>query len=177
MPRSFLSVLLLIGFVCISRLMPHLANFSPIICLSLFMTRFFNKVTACFLIIVSMLISDVLLSFHSHYSAFGSWTWFTYSALFVIAYAGGMINGLEERFSLSALLILGSSLGFWVWTNFGVWLWSGLYVRDFPGFMQCYIAAIPFLQHSLMSAYLWLLILFGYWRIKTLKNIPVFQTQ
>ena len=174
--KSVISAALLIIFVCTCRLVPHLSNFSPIIFLSLFMTRFFSKGISYLLIIASMLISDVLLSIHSHYAAFGSWTWFTYSALCVIGYMGSGMDRLEERFSLSALLVLGSSLGFWIWTNFGVWLFSGFYAKDVSGFMQCYVAAIPFLQHSLMSAYLWLVLFFGYQRIKTLNKF-VFQIQ
>ena len=154
MLKSYVTAVLLIGFVCACRLMPHFANFSPMIFLALFMTRFFNKAMAFGMVIIAMIVSDILLSMHSSYSTFGSWTWFTYSALLMIGYVGSKIGHLEERFSLGMLSILGAGLGFWVWTNFGVWLCSGFYARDFAGFMQCYVAAIPFLQHSLLSAYL-----------------------
>ena len=177
MLKSILSVLLLISFVCICRLEPHLANFTPVICLSLFMTRFFNKWLSYGLIVTAMVISDLLLSIHSQYPAFGAWTWFTYSSLLAIVCMGSRVDSLEERFSLSALCILGSSFGFWVWTNFGVWLCSGFYARDLPGFVQCYVAAIPFLQHSLMSAYMWLVIFFVYQRIRALMHKPLLQTQ
>ena len=177
MLKPVLSALLLISFVCICRLMPHLANFSPMICLSLFMTRFFDKRLSCIVIIAAMVMSDLLLSSHSQYPTFGSWTVFTYSSLLAIVCMGSMVDSLEERFSLSALFILGSSLGFWLWTNFGVWLFAGFYARDFVGFMQCYVAAIPFLQHSLMSAYMWLVIFFVYQRIKLLINKYALQIQ
>lgn len=171
MLKSVIFAILLIFFVCICRLAPHLANFSPMIFLSLFITRFFTRLGACILLLIAMLFSDLLLSIHSHYTAFGSWTWFTYSALLAIIYMGSLVRHLDKRFSLSAFLILGSSLGFWVWTNLGVWLLSSLYMKNVPGFMQCYIAAIPFLQHNLMSAYMWLIIFFGYQNGVRLLNL------
>lgn len=175
MLKSIVSALLVILFVCSCRLLPHLANFSPLIFLSLFMTRFFSKPLSYLLLIGVMCISDLLLSIHSQYFAFGSWTWFTYSGLLGIAYAGSKVDNLDERFSLSALLILGSSLGFWIWTNFGVWLFSGLYSLNSLGFIRCYIEAVPFLQHSVMSAYMWFIVFFLYQQIRRVSNKRAFQ--
>lgn len=170
------SALFLVSFVCICRVVPHLANFSPIIFMSLFMTRFFSRSLSCIVTMIAMLVSDMMLSMHSPYRAFGSWTWFTYSALLAIIGFGSLVDRLEERFALSSLLTLGASFLFWSWTNFGVWLFSGLYLKNMSGFTECYIAAIPFLQHSLMSAYLWLVVFFGYRRINV-ANKYIFQTQ
>jgi hypothetical protein len=40
---------------------------------------------------------------------------------------------------------------FFIWTNFGVWLLSGMYEKTFPGLMQSYINALPFFRMNLIS--------------------------
>jgi hypothetical protein len=57
--------------------------------------------------------------------------------------------------------ILCSSLGFWIWTNFGVWATSGLYSKTLTGLGECYIAALPFLLNSLIGDMIWGLAILG----------------
>ena len=53
------------------------------------------------------------------------------------------------------------SLIFFVATNFAVWLFSGLYPLDLQGLAQCYVAALPFLEMTVMGDLFWTAILFG----------------
>jgi hypothetical protein len=49
-----------------------------------------------------------------------------------------------------------ASFGFWLWTNLGVWLLSGLYPKTTAGFFECYIAALPFLRNGLLGDIVWI---------------------
>ncbi|MGC1824356.1 MAG: DUF6580 family putative transport protein, partial [Pseudolabrys sp.] len=53
------------------------------------------------------------------------------------------------------------SLIFFVTTNFAVWAFSGIYPRTFEGLTQCYIAALPFLDKSVLGDLFWTAVLFG----------------
>ncbi len=158
MNKQLLGVLGMLLFICGARLIPHVANFSPMICVALFAGRFLDKRLAYAVVIVGMLLSDVLLAQFFHYPVFGSWSLFTYSGLVAILFAGTQLNTIETKFTLGLLAVMGSNIGFWLWTNLGVWLFSGMYGLHVGGFTACYMAAIPFLQHSTISALAWFMI-------------------
>ena len=48
-------------------------------------------------------------------------------------------------------ITLGGSTLFFVVTNFGVWVWSGMYAHTWSGFFLCYNLAIPFFRNTLLS--------------------------
>lgn len=153
--KSVFIALGLIAFVVVCRLVPHLANFSPMVCLSLFLGRHLDKRLAAATIVFSMLVTDILLGMIYGYPLFGNWMWFTYSALLAILVLGLVTAKFSIKLHVSVIALLASTLGFWVWTNFGVWLLSSTYTHNFVGLAACYVAAIPFLQTSLMGMCVW----------------------
>jgi hypothetical protein len=62
---------------------------------------------------------------------------------------------------LLAPLALGSSLFFFTSTNFAVWVSSGMYAHDLDGLIRCYVAALPFLQNTVVGDMFWTALLFG----------------
>ena len=58
---------------------------------------------------------------------------------------------------------LGSSLAFFVLSNFGVWAFGGgaVYPLNFAGLVECYVMAIPYLRNTLISMAVFLPILFS----------------
>jgi hypothetical protein len=60
-------------------------------------------------------------------------------------------------------MLLGSSLFFWTWTNFGVWLMNDgiTYSRNLQGLLACFVAAIPFLGNALVADLAWGLLFFA----------------
>lgn len=153
--KSVLISLSLIAFVAVCRLVPHLANFSPMVCLSLFLGRHLNKRLATVTIVLSMLLTDILLGVIYGYPLFGNWMWFTYSALLAILVLGVVIAKRSSAVTVSVVTLLASTLGFWIWTNFGVWLFSPSYSSNLSGLVTCYVVAIPFLQTSLIGMCIW----------------------
>ena len=56
---------------------------------------------------------------------------------------------------------MASSVLFFVVTNFGMWLSSGIYPRNLAGLQACYVAAIPFLQNTVAGDLFYAALLFG----------------
>ena len=58
-----------------------------------------------------------------------------------------------EKFKIqnSVRLALISSIFFYLYTNFGWWLMSGMYEYTLPGLIRCYYMAIPFFRNNLMG--------------------------
>jgi hypothetical protein len=54
-----------------------------------------------------------------------------------------------------------SSLLFFLLTNLGAWMTSGLYARSAEGLMQAYVAGIPFFQNSLLGNLVFVAVIFG----------------
>lgn len=89
--------------------------------------------------------------------------WFTWTGFAFPAVAGGAIRALVSKVQrLTSVKVLHRSLFqaiggfggsivsvlfFFVWTNFGVWLFW--YSKTFEGLVQCYTLALPFLGNQL----------------------------
>ena len=149
-----LSTLFWLLLLVISRVVPHLANFSlfpvAVICLS----SCEKKLYCALMSIVALFISDLILPGSglfalNLYPMFGMWDIFTYSGLLCWTVAGARVDW-QGRFANPVGWSVLSAVSFWLWTNFGTWLISSIYSHDFNGFFACYLAAIPFLQRSLI---------------------------
>lgn len=121
-----------------SRVIPHPPNLTPTLVLSLFFCTVVDKKIAVLMFVASQVISDVFLSYLYHYPLSGSWSFFVYS--------GVVLCILFLRFNLFHVLF--ATVLFWVWTNLGVFLFSGLYLHDGEGVVRCYSLALPFLKYS-----------------------------
>jgi hypothetical protein len=53
------------------------------------------------------------------------------------------------------------SLIFFVLTNFAVWAFGTIYSFDWQGLVQCYVAALPFLDKTVIGDLFWNAVLFG----------------
>jgi len=59
------------------------------------------------------------------------------------------IGILGPRFNL--MKPIGGSIGFFVISNFGVWMSTPFYTKNFEGLYNCYLMALPFFRTSLLS--------------------------
>jgi hypothetical protein len=133
--------LVLIVFAVISRLIPHPPNFTPITAIALFGGySFSNRWSAIFLPLVIMFISDLFIGFHST-------IWAVYLSFVLITLLGFL---LRSKFSYLKLVYFasGSSLLFFLITNFAVWMTSGMYPHTLQGLLQCYFLGLPFYKTS-----------------------------
>lgn len=153
------------------RLLPHPPNVTPLTSLSLMAGVLLSERLAFLLTIITLFFSDILIGIVYHYPLFGSWSLFTYSGFAVIALLGSKIS-TQAPLRQFMIMTVAASLGYWLWTNGGVWLMSGMYPYSGAGFLACYIAAIPFLRNALCGDLFWMWILFTILRVT--QNYRVF---
>jgi hypothetical protein len=152
-------LILWISIGALSRILPHLPNVTALASLSLLAGMQFSKTRSLLLVIATLFLSDLILAYGWGYAVLGSWSLFTYSGFAFIALLGSKFQ-TTKGLRLFGLLI-SASLLFWMWTNFGVWLCSGLYPHAADGFLACYIAALPFLRNECLGDLGWMLVLLG----------------
>jgi len=148
--REYLPISLIL-VLALSRLIPHPYNFTPMLAVGVFSGFYFKQFyLSLFIVIFSMFIGDLFLGFHST-------MFFTYISLAVAVLVGLSI----KRFQFKEILFTGlaSSVCFFIITNFGAWLTHQMYEQNFNGLLQSYEMAIPFFHNTLISTFLYLLIL------------------
>jgi hypothetical protein len=80
---------------------------------------------------------------------------FLISALRIRNLPGRQAGSKLEIIKATGLGVI-SNLFFFIWTNFGVWLLDswGMYAKNLPGLIHCYINGLPFLRLQLASTLL-----------------------
>lgn len=138
----------------ISRIWLPWNNFSPIGAMALIGGAYIGRnVLAFALPLLSLFIGDLILTqvspVHSDYLF--STTFFTVYTAFALIVVLGM--AISKRKNTSNML--GSSLlaavAFFLITNFGSWLYFGMYPMNFAGLLEAYAAGIPFFGNTLIS--------------------------
>lgn len=140
----------------LARLIPHPANVTPMTSISLFGGSELKRGQAFLITFATLVASDLLLALAFGYPAFGAWSFFTYTGFAAIILAGSLLRGRKTALRTIGLLA-GSSVFFWLWTNFGVWATGdhGMYPRTLEGLGACYVAALPFLRNALVGDLAW----------------------
>ena len=166
--NSILLVFIFSLFLLWSRLIPHQANLSPTLALFLlsgWLGR--NRWYALCLPFLAFLISDIYLGFYP------GWV-FNYICFILV-----MFFGFSMKKTLASFLVrgCGAAVLFFLVSNLGVWMTSGLYDLNGWGFFLCYKMAIPFFKTSLVSTTLFLtgFYLLGAVYGQSLKKIFVFR--
>lgn len=158
--QQVLAVVMCIIVGVLGRVMPHLPNITPMTSLSLFAGSKLRRIVALLTLLVTFVVSDALLAWIYGYPVFSAWTIFVYSGFVIITLCG---KALPQRFGRASLpLWIGvASLFFWLWTNCGVWLTSGIYTKNLAGLLSCYAVALPFLRNALIGDLIWGGVIFG----------------
>ncbi len=149
-----ITVSAIIFALALFRLLPHLPNVSPVAAMALFGGAYFADKRMAFIIpFVALFLSDLLLGLHNSmifvYAGFG------------LTVAIGFLLKNRVTITNTAFAVLGSSVLFFLLTNFGAWMTSGLYVKSAEGLMQAYMAGIPFFQNSLLGNAVYAVVIFG----------------
>ena len=130
-----------------SRFVPHPPNFTSLIALSFYVPAMLG-IRFIPVVMISFVLTDFVIGLHST-------TFFTWGSVLVIGF-------LSNYFSKNILKrISGALLGavlFYIISNFGVWL-NGFYGYNLEGIIKCYILAIPFFGHTLISTVLFSLVI------------------
>lgn len=127
----------LIALAVLSRILPHPPNFAPITGIALFAAHRFNQKAIAYLLpLACLFFTDVILGLSwinlAVYSAFIGITWM----------------GTKSK-SINVKTVLFSSVFFFLWTNFAVWMLY--YPKTLEGLTQCFVLAIPFFTNTLLG--------------------------
>ena len=127
------------------RLLPHAPNFTPIIAISIYAgIKFNNKYLALLIPILSMVISDLFIGFHSSMLA-------VYLCIVMNVFIGIFFIKKFTLLNYMYLSFLGAC-NFSIITNFSVWILSNMYPLTIEGLIMCYLLALPFFQNTLISS-------------------------
>ena len=150
-----------------SRFIPHPPNFTSLLALSFYIPALIG-IRYLPALIMSFVITDFVIGFHGT-------TLFTWGSIIVI--------GLGSKYFISSIFtrISGALLGaclFFIITNFGVWS-LGSYGYTDEGLLLSYTLAIPFFAQSLISTFLYSVIIeliITYLKFKKLLNLKIILT-
>jgi len=142
-----------------SRFIPHPPNFTSLLALSFYVPALLG-LRYLPILIISFAITDLFIGFHNTMI-------FTWGSVILIAL-------ISNYFKISIFRrIFGSLLGaliFFVVTNFGVWS-LGSYGYSVEGLINCYFLAIPFFAYSVISTFMFSVIIETLYKFKFLKFV------
>lgn len=143
---------LLFVILLLSRLVPHPANFTALAGVGLFAGSLFSKRPIGFLLpLAAVFLTDLYFGIYPGAA-------FTYFAIIAIVAIAPSLKSSFLKIGGSALL---AAVLFFVVSNFGVWLQSGLYELSYAGLVDCYVRAIPFFRNTLASTLFYSFIFYG----------------
>jgi hypothetical protein len=154
------------------RLIPHWPNFTPIAAMALFGGAYFSRKYLAFLIpMLAMLLSDLIIGFHTTMPA-------VYVAFAITVMIGMLVVRNPKILNIAAASIT-STIIFFLITNFGAWIGSPLYPQNFSGLLESYAAGLAFLNNgsygisfffnSLLGDLFYTSVLFGIFYLARLK--------
>ena len=149
--NNLLLPIVIILSLSLTRLIPHPWNFTPMLAVGIFSGFYFKQFyLSLFIVTLSMFIGDLYLGFHST-------MFFTYISLVVAVILGLYIK--HFKFTEIVFSGLASSACFFLVTNFGAWMVLDMYEKNLAGLLKSYVLAIPFFHNTLISTFLYLILL------------------
>ena len=150
----FWIVTIMIVAAAFTRLIPHPPNFTAVGAIALFGGAYFSEKKFAFIVpMLAMLLSDLIIGFHNGMSS-------VYVSFVIIVGIGIMLSRNIKFTNVVAASLL-SSVIFFILTNFQMWIQSPLYAKNISGLAACYVAAIPFFHHTVLSDLFFVGALFG----------------
>ena len=170
-PRALLTdlpiIASLVGLEIAARLLPHAPDFTPVAATALFAASVVRVRALSILVpLIGLLLVDTLLGFYDlRVMAV------VYGTLVLPACAAWAPRRLR-RPGMIVPVLLSSSLTFFLVTNAAVWAFTPMYAPNWTGLIECYVAALPFLQNMIAGDLFWGLVLFGSYRLVQAARAP-----
>lgn len=174
---NFIAVTALILAAIVTRLIPHPANFAPMMAIGIFGgALFYKKYWAIFIPLISIWLSDLLINNVVYGEYYDSFQWF-YEG-FAWQYGVYLLTSVASivlfRQKITGLKIgglsIGSALIFFIVSNFGVWMSGTMYPKTLEGLMTCYTMGLPFFKGTLASNLFYSFVLFGVYYVVDQKS-------
>lgn len=160
--HNFTVAIIFTFFVVLTRLIPHLSNFTPIFALGIFTTVLFkNRTISLALVLGAMLVTDIFIGFYPE-------VWAVYAST-IIAIGLSTLFTKNPSFLKLGISSLSAPTIFFVLSNLAVWF--AWYPHSFEGLSMCYFNAIPFYGYSLISTFAYTFAFFSIYKIVTKQNL------
>lgn len=151
------TVLLLSGMILLAaaaRLLPHWPNFTPVGAMALFGAASFSRKWMAWAVpFVALYLSDLALNnlvysayYEGFYLGFNGWVYLGFALSIVLGL--GLLRGRSFDWLRLGGVTIGSTLVFFLLTNFGSWLGSPFYPQNVGGLGAAFLAGLPFLLNS-----------------------------
>jgi len=153
-----LASLVFVGFF--ARIIPHPFNFTPIVAMALLAGAFAKpRWLALALPMGAMFLSDLVLNNTVYAQYYEGFTLFGNLGVYIaLACCAFLPLALKTNAGASWLRMLATGVGgavlFFLISNVGVWLSSGMYPFNFAGLAACLAAGLPFFPNTLLSTLL-----------------------
>ncbi|MFT4061773.1 MAG: hypothetical protein QM642_05365 [Edaphocola sp.] len=165
---NFMVVLLGILFAVLTRLLPHPANFAPMMAMGIFGGALFRqKLWAFVMPIFTIWLSDLFINnvIYAGYNQgfvwlYEGWYW-QYSVYFLVSLASGLMFKNKIGVGRIAAVALGSAVLFYLVSNFGAWAGTDMYPKTSEGLGTCYLMGLPYLKGTLLGNLFYCAVLFG----------------
>jgi hypothetical protein len=159
-PRVITLVAMIVAAAA-TRILPHPWNFTAVGAMCLFGGAHFQRRWMAFLVpMAALVLSDVLL-LAVVYGLRGLNVISMSYLLFALTTLLGMtLRGRVTALSVGAAAVLASA-GFFLISNFHVWLTGHNYPQTSAGLLAAYVAAIPYAQNMLLANLFYSAVLFG----------------
>jgi hypothetical protein len=149
-------VAFLIGLGVTARLLPHPYGFLPVAASGLFAARMLHMPALAVIVpIAAMGLSGFGLAGDDWRVAL-----VVYAAIALPAVAGMLTRHWRGVLPVVGTMV-SCSLVFFAASNLAVWAFSGMYPLTWEGLVACYVAALPFLDKTVLGDLFWTAVLFG----------------
>ncbi len=141
MENKLFYLILFIVILALSRIIPHPPNFTPILSSAIMAPLLIrDRLYGVTIPILAMFISDLIIGFHNY-------QFVIYLTILFIS----LISPMKKNYYFFSIVAVGSSVWFFITTNFAVWLISDFYPKNIDGLLICYTVALPFFKNTLIS--------------------------
>lgn len=162
---KFIFILAIIIVAAILRLVINIPNVTPIAALALIGGTYINRRYLAFALpLIILLATDLIIGFYE--------TQVMLAVYLSFALVVGIGIILRNRVNVRNVVFasLGSSILFFIITNFAVWIGGMVaYPLNFTGLTTCYVAAIPFFKFELAGTLAFNALFFGVFYLAQLR--------
>jgi hypothetical protein len=161
------AVVLFILVAAATRFVPHPYNFSPLGAMALFGGAYLSKRWLAILIpVAAAFVSDLLINNVLYSEYYDGFTWMAEGSVWMyLIYGAIAVLGMFALRTVSVGRVLGASLGssvlFFLASNFLCWPGNMMYAQNAGGLMTCYAAGLPFFPGTVAGDLVYSTALFG----------------
>ncbi len=140
--QNILISIILFTLLIATRLIPHIANFTPVFAIGLFSYTLFKRNYLSFIIpLIGMFFTDLIIGFYQN-------VWAVYLSMVIAIVLSNLIKTNKKQLTTITRSLTAPTI-FFVLSNLSVFfVW---YPLNISGFIQCYVNAIPFYGYSIIS--------------------------